>query len=53
MGKLEQMYTEGFETALDRMVEECENKTDYDYYIHMSTIEEIAKELKDRVNGRA
>lgn len=48
----EQMYLLGFNTAIDRMVEECEEKTDYDCYIYMGTVEEIAEELKERVNGR-
>ena len=45
----EQMYILGFETACDRIVEECEKKTDY--YVYMGTVEEVAKELKERVNG--
>lgn len=45
------MYIFGFETACDRMVEECENKTDYDYYIYIGTVEDVAEELKGRVNG--
>ena len=48
----EQMYILGFETACDRMVEECEKNTDYGYYIYMGTVEEIAEELKERVNGK-
>ena len=48
----EQMYLLGFNTAIDRMVEECEEKTDYGYYIYMGTVEEIAEELKERVNGK-
>lgn len=53
MGKLEQMYTEGFETALCRFEEECKAHFEKFHSIYITDISEIAKELKERVNGRA
>ena len=52
----EQMYLLGFNTAIDRMIEECEKKAVTDLisktkWIDDKRIEEIAKELKERVNG--
>ena len=53
----EQMYILGFNTACDRMVEECNNKSVTDLiskkkWIDNKRIEEVAKELKERVNGK-
>ena len=52
----ERMYLLGFNTAIDRMVEECEEKAVTDSiikkkWIDDKRIKEIAKELKERVNG--
>lgn len=52
----EQMYILGFETAIDRMVEECDNKSVTDLlskkkWIDDKRIKEVAKELKERING--
>lgn len=52
----EQMYLLGFNTAIDRMVEECDNKSVTDLiskkkWIDDERIKEVAKELKERVNG--
>ena len=53
----EEMYLLGFETALARMVEECDRKAVPDFiskkkWIDNKRIEDIAKELKERVNGK-
>ena len=52
----EQMYLLGFETAINRMVEELDSKAVPDLiskkkWIDDKRIKEIAKELKERVNG--
>ena len=53
MGKTEQMYLLGFETATDRFEEECKEHYNKFHSIYITDIERIAKELKERVNGRA